>query len=309
VNQAPKVVDPTENRGLTWDDAVMPDSDGKSAPWLMSDADLERVIRDDKRLARTTAGVLAIAFVAVSVTLGVISAHIDPATDGFPLASVLIVAAFLLIAAVVVPIVVLGLHRARRRRWERRERECRELAHIARTIDDKALGDLITFNFRLMDRFVAVAITQSRTSYLACLGAATAGLLVLLVGAATALTVEHTASQITAAALTTVGAALSSFLSVIFLRPFQMTSKQMSYYYGQPLVHCYLLHAEWLGKRFEEDADPENRWKVRHELIHAALEAGRNAQDHLLDLQLGYGHRTAVPAGVNGHKIVAPVVR
>ncbi|WP_143235175.1 TRADD-N-associated membrane domain-containing protein [Paractinoplanes atraurantiacus] len=138
-----------------------------------------------------------------------------------------------------------------------------------------------------MDRFVAVAITQSRTSYLACLGAATAGLLVLLVGATTALSVDGLAGQITAGVLTAVGAGLSSFLSVVFLRPFQMTSKQMSYYYGQPLVHCYLLHAEWLAERFDEESQPAARGQFRHELIRAALDAARNAQDHLLDLQLG----------------------
>lgn len=275
-------------------------SDVKTEPWLMSDADLERVIHDDKRLAHQTAWPLVFVLVLVSVALTVASFRIDRQAFGVPLASMLIVSAFLFVMAVAVPMIIFGLHRTRRRRWERRERECQELAHIARTIEDPALGDLITFNFRLMDRFVAVAITQSRTSYLACLGVASAGLLVLLVGATTALTVHGVASQITAGALTTVGAALSSYLSVNFLRPFEMASKQMSYYYGQPLVHCYLLHAEWLGKRFEQDADSANRWKVRHELIRAALDAGRNAQDHLLDLQLGV---EKIPASTrsNGH--------
>ncbi|MEV4345266.1 hypothetical protein AB0J83_12385 [Actinoplanes sp. NPDC049596] len=145
-----------------------------------------------------------------------------------------------------------------------------------------------------MDRFVAVAIDQSRTSYLACLGSAAAGLFVLLVGATTVLSVEGLAAQITAGTLTAVGAGLSSFLSVVFLRPFQMTSKQMSYYYGQPLVHCYLVHAEWLAERFDQDADPAMRWKQRHELIRAALDAARNAQDHLLDLQIGVDRTSAL---------------
>ncbi|MEU8815423.1 hypothetical protein [Actinoplanes sp. NPDC048796] len=268
----------------------MPDS---AAPWLMSNADLDEVIRADKRLARWTAGALAAVLVVGAAGLTIVSFRLDHEAQGVPLASMLIVAAFLAISAVVVPLVVLGSHRSRRRRWERRERECRELAHIAKSINDPALGDLITFNFRLMHRFVAVAITQSRTSYFACIGAATAGLLVLLVGATAALSVQDLAGQITAAVLTAVGAALSSFLSVVFLRPFQMTAKQMSYYYGQPLVHCYLLHAEWLAERFGEEADPTLRWKLRHELVRAALDAARNAQDHLLDLQIGGGRAGA----------------
>jgi hypothetical protein len=284
----------------------MPDTDAATSPWLMSDADLNRVVRRDKRLARWTGWPVAAVLVLASAGLAAASFRIDREAFGVPLASMLVVSAFLLVAAVVVPIVIFALHRARQRRWERRERECRELAHIAKTIKDPALGDLVTFNFRLMDRFVAVAITQSRTSYLACLGAATAGLLVLLVGATTALTVHGLANQITASALTAVGVGVGSYLSVSFLRPFEMTSKQMSYYYGQPLVHCYLLHAEWLGERFEEDADPANRWKVRHELIRAALSAGQSAQDHLLDLQLGV-EKLAAQASPNGNKPVSAI--
>jgi hypothetical protein len=255
--------------------------------WLMTDTTLHRVINDDKRRSGRTAVALSVVPAVAAVGLTVCALVIDQQSYGVPLASMLIVAAFLLVAAVVLPVLVLGLHRARKRRWEQRQRECKEITAIADTINDPALGDLISFNFRLMDRFVAVAIEQARASYLACTVAATAALLVLLAGATTVLTVHGTTGQIIAGTLTGLGAALSSFLSVTFLRTFQMTSKQMSYYYGQLLVHCYLLHAEWLGKRFEEDADPTNRWKVRHQLIHATLDASRNAQDHLLDLQLG----------------------
>jgi hypothetical protein len=138
-----------------------------------------------------------------------------------------------------------------------------------------------------MDRFVAVAIGQARMSYLTCVVAATAALLVLLAGAATALTVEGLAGQITVGVLTGVGATLGSYLSVTFLSTFRMTAQQMSYNYGQPLVHCYLLHAEWLGERFEQGADDDHRWEIRNKLIEAVLDAGRNAQSHLLDLQLG----------------------
>jgi hypothetical protein len=253
---------------------------------VMTDAALAEVIANDRRRSRQIAVSLSVALAAASVGLTVAAIVIDRQSYGVPIASMLIVAAFLLVAAVVAPLVVFGLQRARKRRWEQRQRECKELADIARTIKDPGLGKLISFNFRLMDRFVAVAIEQARASYLACSMAATAALLVLLVGTTTALTIRGATGQITAGALTAIGAALSSYLSVTFLRTFQMTSKQMSYYYGQPLVHCYLLHAEWLGERFEQDADTANRWEVRHQLIRAALSAGHNAQNHLLDLQL-----------------------
>jgi hypothetical protein len=181
------------------------------------------------------------------------------------------------------------------RRWRRRRRESLELAQVAGRITDRALGELLVFNFRLMDRFVAIAIDQARAAYLACSAAATVTLLVLLVGATLAVTAGDRAGQIVVGSLTAVGAALSSFLSVTFLQTFKLTSQQMSYYYGQPLVHCYLLHAEWLGERFGRDADPAQRWKMQQELIRATLDAGRNAQDHLLDLQLGAEPPAAAP--------------
>jgi hypothetical protein len=304
------VLDLIEDEDAERDDPVMTSTGDTIAPWLMSEADLKRIIREDRRLAQRIAVLAAVVLFLLAAGLTTAAFELDGRAAGVPLASMLIVSAFLLIGVAVVPAVVLGLHRARRRRWERRERECRELAHIAQTIDDPALGELVTFNFRLMDRFVAVAITQSRTAYLACLGTATAGLLVLLVGATAAMTVHGLGNQITAGALTAVGAAVSSYLSVSFLRPFEMTSKQMSYYYGQPLVHCYLLHAEWLDKRFEAEADPENRWKMRHELIRATLNAGQRAQDHLLDLQLDLrlgeeNPAVPAPAPANGKKPVS----
>ena len=61
-----------------------------------------------------------------------------------------------------------------------------------------------------------------------------------------------------------------------------MTSRQMSYYYGQPLVHCYLLHAEWIGERAgRRDGDAT---RLNDELIRATLQAGHDAQNHLLHL-------------------------
>jgi hypothetical protein len=58
----------------------------------------------------------------------------------------------------------------------------------------------------------------------------------------------------------------------------------MNFYYGQPLVHCYLLHAEWLAQR---DVRGE-----KSKLVDATLEAGRDAQVHLLDLLRKHPGRT-----------------
>jgi hypothetical protein len=91
-----------------------------------------------------------------------------------------------------------------------------------------------------------------------------------------------------------VGTVLSGFLTRTFLRAYQMTSTQMSYYYGQPLVHCYLLHAQWLASEASEHLDDSGKLHLRKKVIEATLKAAADAQDHLLSLQLteSRGHGT-----------------
>jgi hypothetical protein len=261
------------------------DQGAPGSPWLMTQEQLDGVVAADRRRSRIAGSLLSFAFVAAAVVLIAVAVVIDRQVHGVPAVSALELAAFCLLAAIIAPAVVIALHRSRSRHWRQRQRECLEFASVVEEIQDRTLGKLISFNFRLMDRFIAVALSQARASFLACCLAAFAALLVLLVGTAMVLAAGSTGAQVTAGVLSTAGVALSGFLSVTFLRTFQMTSRQMSYYYGQPLVHCYLLHAEWLAERFEKDGDPAAVWQVRQELIRAALGAGHNAQNHLLDLQ------------------------
>ncbi|MEV0132741.1 hypothetical protein AB0H83_30300 [Dactylosporangium sp. NPDC050688] len=139
-----------------------------------------------------------------------------------------------------------------------------------------------------MDRFSSTALGQARVSFVACLVAVGATLVVLLTGSAAILAAGSASVQVTSGVLTAVGTALSGFLSVTFLRAYQMTLRQMSYYYGQPLVHCYLLHAEWIAERAGGDPAAES---VSRQLITASLDLRRAAQNHLLEL-----HDEAQPA-------------
>lgn len=121
-----------------------------------------------------------------------------------------------------------------------------------------------------------------------------------------------TPAKITAASLTAAGSALSGFLATTFMKAYAMASRQMSYYYGQPLVHCYLLHAEWLAsianKHVAERADLD----LWNEVIKASIQASVNAQKHLLSLQeAGFTesrHRNGTPHSANasrknGHRL------
>lgn len=64
-----------------------------------------------------------------------------------------------------------------------------------------------------------------------------------------------------------------------------MTSRQMSYYYGQPLVHCYLLHADWLTAYVaSQESSQTTKLELWRTAIQASIDAARNAQDHPLSL-------------------------
>ena len=125
--------------------------------------------------------------------------------------------------------------------------DCGDLYWALSKVKDDTLKGLAWVNFKQLRTFTVIAQRQTRMSYYASITAAAVAFLVLTSGAAVAIGLPTTAAKITAGTLATVGTVLSGFLAKTFLRAYQMASRQMSYYYGQPLVHCYLLHAEWLA--------------------------------------------------------------
>ena len=65
-----------------------------------------------------------------------------------------------------------------------------------------------------------------------------------------------------------------------------MASRQMSYYYGQPLVHCYLLHAQWLASEAHgHSGDQAGSFPFWEKVVDASITASASAQAHLLSMQ------------------------
>ena len=79
---------------------------------------------------------------------------------------------------------------------------------------------------------------------------------------------------------------MSGFLSATFLKTYEMAARQMSYYYGQPLVHCYLLHSEWLTLMLTKHPEWKEDISLWQKVIDAAIQASKNAQNHLLSMQV-----------------------
>jgi hypothetical protein len=162
---------------------------------------------------------------------------------------------------------------------------CDDLSKALKDVDDPLRG-LAELNFKQMRVFTTEAIRQARRAAYACFAAAWVSLVVLVLGAAGAMIAEGPDARISATVLAAIGACLSTFITHVFVKSYLVAARQMSYYYGQPLVHCYLLHAERLASSFGGDSGDRQRWQLVQQVMSASLDAARNAQTHLLQLQV-----------------------
>ncbi len=191
---------------------------------------------------------------------------------------------------------------ARERCLRRDEQEwCTELrsdlSKALKDVDDPLRG-LAELNFKQMRVFTTEAIRQARRAAYACFAAAWVSLVVLVLGAAGAMVAKGTDARISATVLAAIGACLSTFITHVFVKSYLVAARQMSYYYGQPLVQCYLLHAERLASSFGSNSGDRLRWQLVQQVMSAALGAAKSAQMHLLRLQVDASPGPAPEFGV-----------
>jgi hypothetical protein len=206
--------------------------------------------------------------------------------------AVFVASGFFFLAAAIVP---LGMAREIRLEAEDKANcvaDCRRLEE-ALALEGKpglpeTVKSLTLANFQQMRGFTGIAQRQARMSFYASLVGAGVSLLVLLAGAGVAIAAPSMEGKIIAGSLAVIGTALSTFLSKTFLRTYDMTLRQMSYYYGQPLVHCYLLHAELLTLMAPSECGATAKANMWWEVIRASIDASVNAQNHLLALHEHY---------------------
>ncbi len=232
------------------------------------------------------AGLLSIVLllVAAAATVGgglLLRSH----ASGWLVPAAFVTGAFFFVSSVVVPLGVLRESGFDAEEKENCRKESWDLLWALGNIEDGALKRLAWVNFRQLRAFTAIAQRQARMSYYASLAAAAVSLLTLASGAALALGLSATTGKVTAGVLAAVGSVFSGFLVKTFLKSYDMASRQMSYYYGQPLVHCYLLHAQWLASetpRHSADQAELSQWQ---KVVEASIKASASAQDHLLSMQ------------------------
>jgi hypothetical protein len=242
-------------------------------------------IQRSKRVA-AAAGLLSAALflVAVAATAGggsLLRSH----ASGWLVPAAFVTGAFFFISSIVVPLGVLRESGIEAHEKENCRKDCRDLLWALEGIGDGTLKRLAWINFQQLRAYSAIAQKQARMSYYASLAAAAISLLTLASGAAVAIGLSATTAKVTVGALATAGSVLSGFLVKVFLESYQMASRQMSYYYGQPLVHCYLMHAQWLASEAREHSGDEAEFGLWQKVVEASIKASANAQDHLLSMQ------------------------
>jgi hypothetical protein len=235
---------------------------------------------------------------------GVRAAQTHTYTDLGPAA--FIAAAFFLVSGVTAPVAILREGRIEEEEDKRCNRECDELDEALDKISDRVLRGLAKSNFKQMKIFTVIALRQARMSYYMSIVAASVALLVLVSGGTVTVVLPGTSAKVAAASLTALGATLGGFVSTTFLKTYWMASRQMSYYYGQPLVHCYLLHAEWLALMLDEHPHRKEDINLWQRILEASIQAGENAQTHLLNMQeQGFNQSIWIPDGLGKFGTIA----
>jgi hypothetical protein len=256
---------------------------------LYSDIPPSLVISDEIRRSRRmamAAGLLsAVLFlIAAAATVGgflLLRSH----ASGWLVPAAFVTGAFFFMSSVVVPLGVLRESSFEAEEKENCRKESWDLLWALGNIEDDAIKRLAWVNFRQLKAFTVIAQKQARMSYYASLAAAAISLLTLTSGGALAIGLSATTGKVAAGVLATVGSVLSGFLVKTFLKSYDMASRQMSYYYGQPLVHCYLLHAQWLASEAPRHSADQAELRLWRKVVNASIKASASAQDHLLSMQ------------------------
>jgi hypothetical protein len=235
--------------------------------------------------------------VAVGATGGGVWLFRSPHAHSGLVAAAFVTGIFFFISSVVVP---LGVLRESALEAEVK-RNCRnqyeDLVWALKDIKDPTLGKLASFNFHQLTTFIGIAQRQARTSYYVSVAAAAISLLTLASGAAAAIGTSATTGKVAVGVLATAGSVLSGFFAKTFLRSYQLASKQMSYYYGQPLVHCFLMHAQWLASEAGEHSGNVTENRLWQEVVEASIRASARAQNHLLTMHENDGGRPGTGSG------------
>lgn len=144
-----------------------------------------------------------------------------------------------------------------RAEFEERQRDDAQ-ANVDAAAEDVLREDsllaLLRLNREQMKQYHLVSLQQASGAYRMSQAAMSAGLAVLVVGGGLAVTVlRESVDKITIAVLTGLGSAISAYIGNTYLQTYKKTLAQLNFYFRQPLVSSYYLHAERMVKDLAKD--------------------------------------------------------
>jgi len=152
-----------------------------------------------------------------------------------------------------------SIRRARRLLREREEEARKKAREASDELSDALdLTGLLKANRKQMEAYDELARVQSRESFRNSQIAMAIGLAVLVFGALAVILVNDTASKITTATLTGLGGLLSGYISRTFLRVYERSQQQLTFFFQQPLVNSYILAADRMIERMASDEIKDN---------------------------------------------------
>lgn len=115
------------------------------------------------------------------------------------------------------------------------------------------LVGLARANRAQMDAYDTIARSQAEGAHRSAFWAMAGGLAVLVGGTAVAVLAPEPAAKYSAALIAAVGTATSGYIARTFIQVRESASRQMAFYFQQPLVQSYLLSAERLASQLPEE--------------------------------------------------------
>jgi hypothetical protein len=187
---------------------------------------------------------LAGIFIALAIVFATVdSLGVNPREKTIAVTAFSIIAVVLIAWGFAAPVMMRA-----RRELRTRERAARERAKQAseELADATSLAELLKANRKQIDAYDELARAQSKEAFRNSQVAISIGMSALVVGGLVAVVVPNTTAKITTASLTAIAGALAGYIGKTFLRVYERTQQQLTFFFQQPLINSYVLSAERL---------------------------------------------------------------
>jgi hypothetical protein len=120
-------------------------------------------------------------------------------------------------------------------------------------LSDPDLQNLLLVNRTQLNVYQDIATKDAKAASRNSRFAIIIGFLILVVGAVVAVRTPNSTSKIVVGALASLGSVLSGYIGQTFLKAQAQAMKQLNYYFRQPLVASYLLSAERIALKLNDE--------------------------------------------------------